>query len=168
MINGDRKWSPLFILFQEYYIFVSDRYCLTSLYPIYMVYPPISIVNAVVTTNSHNKIVLSKMNDSRIPTQHNISIKIEMCSNTKHFLLMFAKRLIYDIAKFFLWLINGVAPPNFICSAISFNSSFLLIMNEYSNVRIDSKIPMSVKYNVHKSEKQSCINSTQIVYSFIT
>lgn len=91
-----------------------------------------------------------------------------MCSNTKHFLLMFAKRLIYDIAKLFLWLINGVAPPNFICSAISFNSSFLLIMNEYSNVRIDSKIPMSVKYNVHKSEKQSCINSTQIVYSFIT
>lgn len=133
-----------------------------------MVYPPISIVNAVVTTSSHNKIVLSKMNDSRIPTQHNISIKIEMCSNTKHFLLMFAKRLIYDIAKLFLWLINGVAPPNFICSAISFNSSFLLIMNEYSNVRIDSKIPMSVKYNVHKSEKQSCINSTQIVYSFIT
>lgn len=133
-----------------------------------MVYPPISIVNAVVTTNSHNKIVLSKMNDSRIPTQHNISIKIEMCSNTKHFLLMFAKRLIYDIAKLFLWLINGVAPPNFICSTISFNSSFLLIMNEYSNVRIDSKIPMSVKYNVHKSEKQSCINSTQIVYSFIT
>ena len=133
-----------------------------------MVYPPISIVNTVVTTNSHNKIVLSKIRDSRIPTQHNISIKIEMCSNTKHFLLMFAKRLIYDIAKLFLWLINGVAPPNFICSAISFNSSFLLIMNEYSNVRIDSKIPMSVKYNVHKSEKQSCINSTQIVYSFIT
>lgn len=133
-----------------------------------MVYPPISIVNAVVTTNSHNKIVLAKMNDSRIPTQHNISIKIEICSNTKHFLLMFAKRLIYDIAKLFLWLINGVAPPNLICSAISFNSSFLLIMNEYSNVRIDSKIPMSVKYNVHKSEKQSCINSTQIVYSFIT
>ena len=133
-----------------------------------MVYPPISIVNTLHTTNTHNKIVLSKMNDSRIPTQHNISIKIEMCSNTKHFLLMFAKRLIYDIAKLFLWLINGVAPPNFICSAISFNSSFLLIMNEYSNVRIDSKIPMNVKYNVHKSEKQSCINSTQIVYSFIT
>lgn len=92
-----------------------------------MVYPPISIVNAVVTTNSHNKILLSKMNDSRIPTQHNISIKIEMCSNTKHFLLMFAKRLIYDIAKLFLWLINGVAPPNFICSAISFNSSFFYL-----------------------------------------
>lgn len=133
-----------------------------------MVYPPISIVNAVVTTNSHNKIILSKINDSRIPTQHNISIKIEMCSNTKHFLLMLAKRFIYDIVKLFLWFINGVAPPNFICSAISFNSSFLLIMNEYSNVRIDSKIPMSVKYNVHKSEKQFCISSLQIIYSFIT
>lgn len=68
------------------------------------------------------------MNDSRIPTQHNISIKIEMCSNTKHFLLMFAKRLIYDIAKLFLWLINGVAPPNLF--ALQLASIHLFTYNE--------------------------------------
>ncbi len=56
----------------------------------------------IVITNSHNKIVLSKMNDKRIPTQHNTSIMIDINSSKKHFWFIPDKRLIYDMAKFFL------------------------------------------------------------------
>ena len=58
--------------------------------------------------------------------------------------------------------------PNFICSVTNFNSSFLLSINEYKSVSNDSKIPMNVKCNVHKSEKQSLINSWHVIKSFIT